>query len=301
MMFSSIASLYRDDGGVLSEAARFTLCVVTVHSFTFVYSFIMEMIKRHNWFEDCILQKPRPEPDASLVHACLIKNLRSHYLLLPLAIYYFVYDAFYYMGMRMDYASWLQVSWETVLKDLFVSLVVNDTGFYWSHRALHIPVLYKAIHKQHHQFKQPVAQASEWAHPIEDLLGNIAPTLGGPFIMGSHMYVMLFWLFLRMWKTLDAHSGYSLPFPISVWHGLPGMLGSDMHDFHHESKEGMDSCFGSMTTFWDWACGTDKTFYRVKMNDSTVATKGGRSNKKNNHNDDPTYGVGLRRSPRKKE
>jgi sterol desaturase/sphingolipid hydroxylase (fatty acid hydroxylase superfamily) len=248
----------------LGDRGYFTILIVAVHSFTFIYNFLMNIIKRNNWYADRVLQYPRSEPDANLVYISWIKNIRNHFVIIPLLLYYLGYDAFIYMGMKIDYISWLQVSWKDVIRDLIISLIINDTIFYWGHRALHIPFLYKLIHKQHHQFKQPIAQASEWAHPVEDILANIIPTLAGCFIMGSHFYVLLFWIFLRIWKTLDAHCGYTLPFPLSVWHGLPGMFGCDMHDFHHESKEGMKSCFGAMSTFWDWICGTDIAFYEIK-------------------------------------
>lgn len=246
------------------DRARFILTLVAAHSFTFVYSFLMAIVRRNGLFKDYQLQRPRPAPESELLHECLVKNLRSHFAVTPLLLYLFVYDAYVYMGMKIDYASWQATPWITIFRDLFISLVLNDTGFYWSHRALHSPFLYKRIHKQHHQFKAPVPEASEWAHPVEDIFGNILPTLAGCFLMGSHLYLVAFWLWLRLWKTLDAHSGYNLPFPLSIWHCLPGMLGSEMHDFHHESKEGMNSCFGAMTTFWDVVCGTDKAFYVKK-------------------------------------
>ncbi len=248
----------------LSDRFFFTICMVGVHCFTFVYDIALHVVRVKGWFKQYELQKPRPGPDEKLVRACLFKNLRNHFVMMPAALYFFAYDAYSYMGMKTDYASWQGVTWMTVVRDLLISLALNDTGFYWAHRALHTPWLYKNIHKQHHQFKQPVASAAEWAHPVEDVLGNMCPTLIGCFLMGSHMYVTLFWLWLRLWKSMDAHCGYSLPPPLSIWHGLPGMLGSDMHDFHHESKEGMNSCFGAMTTFWDSFCGTDKAFYTTK-------------------------------------
>ena len=248
---------------------RFVLTLVAAHSFTFVYSFVMAQVKRRGMLKKYQLQKPgpneeRPAAEDELVWKCFLKNLRNHFAVMPLFLYFVAYDWYVKMGMKMDNASWLATPWSIVARDLAVAFAVNDTGFYWAHRALHVPFLYKRIHKQHHQFKAPVAEASEWAHPLEDMFGNIVPTMAGCFLMGSHLYVITFWLWLRLWKSLDAHSGYSLPFPLSIWHGLPGMLGSDMHDFHHESKEGMNSCFGAMSTFWDSVCGTDAAFYRVK-------------------------------------
>ena len=38
-----------------------------------------------------------------------------------------------------------------------------DTLFYWTHRALHQPPLYRLLHKKHHEFKASTVWASELA------------------------------------------------------------------------------------------------------------------------------------------
>jgi hypothetical protein len=38
--------------------------------------------------------------------------------------------------------------------------IFNDVGFYWSHRALHHPPLYRLFHKQHHQFTATIGAAA---------------------------------------------------------------------------------------------------------------------------------------------
>lgn len=132
-------------------------------------------------------------------------------------------------------------------------IAIEDTLFYWSHRLLHTRTFY-GIHKQHHSFKQNVGIASEWANPIESLLGNTLPTLLGPFIMKSHPLTMLSWIAYRVTETINAHSGYNLPFvPFNWW----PMGGADRHDFHHSNNVGS---FGSQTQFWDWVCQTDRPY-----------------------------------------
>jgi len=144
-----------------------------------------------------------------------------------------------------------------VLLHLLVHILVQDTIFYWSHRLLHQPFFYKRIHKQHHQFYTPVGISSEYAHPVEDFL-NQAAFIAGPFIMGSHIFTLYMWLLLRLWETVDAHSGYALPFPLSPF-SLFGV--AEQHDYHHSQNKG---CFGSFFGLWDWICGTDADYKKWK-------------------------------------
>ena len=39
-------------------------------------------------------------------------------------------------------------------------MLTEDFFFYWGHRLMHLPYLYKRIHKQHHEFKNPVSMAA---------------------------------------------------------------------------------------------------------------------------------------------
>jgi sterol desaturase/sphingolipid hydroxylase (fatty acid hydroxylase superfamily) len=44
-----------------------------------------------------------------------------------------------------------------------------EASFYWIHRALHHPTLYKHIHKQHHEYKGTIGFATEYATPAEQV------------------------------------------------------------------------------------------------------------------------------------
>ncbi len=50
-----------------------------------------------------------------------------------------------------------------------------DTTFYWSHRALHHPALYKHFHKQHHEYKGTIGFAAEYASTVEQVRGPLCP------------------------------------------------------------------------------------------------------------------------------
>jgi fatty acid hydroxylase domain-containing protein 2 len=108
--------------------------------------------------------------------------------------------------------------------DLSVCYILREITFYYSHRLLHHPLLYKYIHKRHHEWTAPIAVAAAYCHPIEHVLSNILPVVIGPLVMGSHLVTMWIWIFWLTSETLATHSGYHLPFvPYSP----------EAHDFHH--------------------------------------------------------------------
>lgn len=197
-------------------------------------------------------------PTPQLVKDCLIHLLVNHFVAQPIALY-FLYSAFQYFGTSFRGPL---PSGPVILRDLAIAALMNDTLFYWGHRMLHHKSIYKYVHKQHHQFKVTIGIACEYAHPVEDVISNIIPTLSGCLLMGSHILVFWFWLATALTFTIDAHSGYS--FLISPFNKLPFQVGSDRHDFHHSHNVG---CYGAAFRFWDTIMGTDKAFieYQEKL------------------------------------
>ena len=55
----------------------------------------------------------------------------------------------------------------SIIFQIILFMTVADTIFYWTHRLLHHRALYKHIHKQHHQFKNTIGIAAEYAHPVK--------------------------------------------------------------------------------------------------------------------------------------
>ena len=56
---------------------------------------------------------------------------------------------------------------------ILLYLVLHDTWFYWTHRWMHRPAVFKAAHAVHHASRPPTAWAAMAFHPIEALTGAV--------------------------------------------------------------------------------------------------------------------------------
>ena len=67
---------------------------------------------------------------------------------------------------------------------------------------------------------------------------------------------------MKLYQSLEAHSGYNIPFPFSISSVIDCMDCAPAHDFHHSANVGN---FGGFFMFWDWICGTDAAYKRAVM------------------------------------
>ncbi|XP_022079657.1 fatty acid hydroxylase domain-containing protein 2-like [Acanthaster planci] len=137
-----------------------------------------------------------------------------------------------------------------VLVELGVFLIFEEIGFYYFHRLLHHPRMYKHFHKKHHEWTAPIGVTAIYAHPLEHVLANMLPPVIGPLLMGSHVAVLWVWFLIVEASAIVAHCGYHLPL-------LPS---PEAHDFHHLK---FTNCYGTLGIL-DRLHGTDNLFRESK-------------------------------------
>ncbi|GIY08489.1 fatty acid hydroxylase domain-containing protein 2 [Caerostris darwini] len=141
-------------------------------------------------------------------------------VVVSIPFYVFCYQLMAWRGF--DSGSTLPTLQRTLLELVFC-ILMEEIGFYYSHRFLHHPLLYKHIHKRHHEWTSPIAITAIYAHPIEHIFSNLLPPFLGPFLLGSHVVTYWLWFSIALLSTLNAHSGFHFPlFP-----------SPEAHDFHH--------------------------------------------------------------------
>jgi Delta7-sterol 5-desaturase len=151
-----------------------------------------------------------------------------------------------------DYAWW----WMPL--SVVVALIIHDTYFYWSHRIVHHPKLYKKVHLEHHKSVNPSPWTSYSFHFWEGILQVlILPLL--IFIIPMHISMaIVFSTFVLIFNVLG-HSGYEfIPAFIRKSPLFSIVASATYHNLHHEKY----NCnYGLYFRWWDKWMGTEHPEY----------------------------------------
>lgn len=143
-------------------------------------------------------------------------------------------------------------------------LAAHDCWFYWTHRAMHVPGLFKLMHAVHHESRPPTAWAAMSFHPWEALTGAVViPAL--VFFIPIHVMALGAVLTIMTIMGVTNHMGWEM-FPRVVVHGPLGrwIITATHHQRHHEAYRGN---YGLYFRFWDRLCGTDLGLARWRHDD----------------------------------
>ncbi|TFK75100.1 fatty acid hydroxylase [Pluteus cervinus] len=107
-------------------------------------------------------------------------------------------------------------------------LVFTDYGIYWIHRGLHIPAVYKLLHKPHHKWVVPTPFSSHAFHPVDGWLQSI------PY----HIFILVFplhrVLYLVLFVLINFWTIFIHDSDMITGHALEKIInGPAHHTLHH--------------------------------------------------------------------
>ncbi|WP_370034449.1 sterol desaturase family protein [Qipengyuania mesophila] len=159
------------------------------------------------------------------------------------------------LGWTLIYRDWTAYPLWYLPLSVMIYLFAHDTWFYWTHRWMHRPHLFRVAHAVHHASRPPTAWAAMSFHPIEALTGAVVVPLL-VFLVPIHIAMLGVVLAVMTIMGVTNHMGWEmfprwlLRSPIGGW-----IITASHHQLHHERY----SCnYGLYFRFWDRLCKTDR-------------------------------------------
>ncbi len=128
-------------------------------------------------------------------------------------------------------------------------LALYETYYYWLHRWMHTPRIFKYIHKAHHTSVMPTVFTAFSFHPLEAFFQFIFFAIL-IFVLPIHPAMMATVFIILTFFAVVNHSGYEV-YSSSIQKYI---IGSSHHDLHHEE---LRTNFGLNFTWWDKLIGTE--------------------------------------------
>lgn len=222
---------------------RYFLIVGAVYSFFYVW-------RRRVWLHRKIQQR---FPDRQQIRT------EIYYSVLSTLIFGAVAVGMFYLrqhGYTRIYNNLSQYGWGYMWLSLVVLVFMHDTYFYWTHRLMHHPRLFRVFHRTHHRFCNPTPFAALSFHWTEALVeAGIVPV--AVFILPLHpLTILLFFLFMLFFNAMG-HSGFEWMGVGVNRHWLGRWLNtSTHHNLHHRYSKGN---YGLYFIVWDRWMGTLRT------------------------------------------
>jgi uncharacterized protein (DUF2147 family) len=166
------------------------------------------------------------------------------------------------VGVMKIYDDPAALGWGYFVVSLAGVVILHDAWFYWTHRLIHDPRLFRGWHRLHHRSHNPSPFAA-YSFDIGEAAINAA------FVLLAAAIIPLSWLAIVLFMThmiarnVIGHSGYEL-FPARR-NGRPlfGFLTTVTHHDLHHAQAGWN--YGLYFTWWDRLMGTEHPLYHEKF------------------------------------
>jgi Delta7-sterol 5-desaturase len=178
--------------------------------------------------------------------------------------------------------------WWYLPVSLLLFMLLHETYYYWLHRWMHQPKVFKIVHKVHHDSSITSPFTAFSFHPIEGLLQAIfLPAM--LMILPMHYYVIIIQLAVMTVTSVINHLGIEI-YPENFNQNFAGkwLIGATHHSLHHKQFK---YNYGLYFTFWDKIKKTESPFFDTLFQRLTSKQEGAPANTKVENSSGATFKV----------
>lgn len=149
-----------------------------------------------------------------------------------------------------------------IVVSFVITVVAHDAYFYWAHRIMHRPRLFRTFHRRHHRSHNPTPFTA-YSFDLAEAAVMAGFTVIWELIVPVSWVGFTAFLIHQIARNVIGHSGYEL-FPAGK-DGKPlfdWMTTVTHHDLHH-SQAGYN--YGLYFTWWDRWMGTEHPQYHARF------------------------------------
>jgi sterol desaturase/sphingolipid hydroxylase (fatty acid hydroxylase superfamily) len=174
-------------------------------------------------------------------------------------------------GWTPMYFRIVRYGWLWFFISIGLIVLIHDAYFYWTHRLMHHPKLFRFFHRTHHLSINPSPWAAyAFSVPEACVQAGIAPLV--IFTLPVHPLAFSVFMLWQISFNVLGHCGFEL-FPSWFLRSLLGCLinTATHHAQHHETNR---ANFSLYFNYWDRICGTNHDRYPERFQQVVFGQRG---------------------------
>ena len=174
-------------------------------------------------------------------------------------------------GRTQMYFRVSEYGWRWWWMSIGLTILLHDAWFYWTHRIMHHPKLFRLFHRTHHLSTNPTPWAAFAFSPPEALVQAAIFPLAVS-VMPMHPLAFAVFMVWQMLFNVIGHTGYEYNHRrfIDRWFLRDIINTPTAHAMHHEKIRGN---YGLYFNFWDRLMGTNHEEYEKRFREVTSRPK----------------------------
>lgn len=174
-------------------------------------------------------------------------------------------------GFTKIYTNFSISDWWYIPFSLVIYMLLQETYYYWIHRWMHLPRIFRIVHKVHHDSKISSPFTAFSFHPLEAFLQAIfIPLL--LVLIPVHLYVIIVLLTIMSISSVVNHLDIEIYPKGSQKNFSKWVIGATHHAQHHQRYK---YNFGLYFTIWDRLKKTESPEFNALFIEKTNPTSSG--------------------------